>query len=98
MSKSRLLSLVVAGIYILIACFGGKVVEGFAGVLGISLVLGLPCIWFGDELGGMVWGRLGNAQITSRTPGAVVRFVGWLLLVLLPIIGYILHKSIYQKG
>jgi len=97
MSKSRLLSLVVAGIYILIAYFGGRAVEGFTGILGISLILGLLCIWFGDELGGMV-GYLGHGRITSRTPGEIVRFVGWLLLALLPIIGYILHKSIYQKG
>jgi len=97
MSKFKILSLVIAGIYILIAYFGGKAVEGFTGILGISLLLGLLCIWFGDELGGMVGGYLGHGRITSPTPGVVVRFVGWLLLVLLPIIGYILHKSIYQN-
>ena len=97
MSISRLLSLVIAGIYILIAYLGSKAVQGFTGVLGIALLLGLACIWFGDELGGMC-GYLGHARITSTTPGGFVRFVGWLFLVLLPIIAYILHKSISQNG
>jgi hypothetical protein len=91
MSIQRLVSILVTGIYLLIAYFGGKNVAGFRDILGISLVLGLPCIWFGDELGGMV-GYLGHARITSTTPGSVVRFVGWLLLLFLPVLGYILSK------
>ncbi len=92
MSVQRLVSLIVTFIYSLIAYFGSKRVAGFRDMLYISLVLGLPCIWFGDELGGMVGGRLGHSQITSTTPGSVIRFVGWLLLLFLPLFGYILHK------
>lgn len=98
LSISRLVSLLVTCIYVLIAYWGGKSVEGFKNTLGISLVLGIPCIWFGDELGEMVGGRLGHARITSSTPGCVVSFVGWLLLLFLPILGYILHKYAIEKG
>ncbi len=92
MSLSRLISLFVTIIYLLIAYLGGEKVAGIRGILYLSLILGLPCIWFGDELGGMVGGYLGHAQITSQTPGSIVRFVGWLLLFLLPVLVFILHK------
>ena len=91
MSISRLLSLLVAGIYVLIAYFGGPKVAGFTSLLGAAFVLGLPCIWFGDALGSML-GPMGHGRIDTRTPEAVVRFLGWLLLLFLPILGYILCK------
>lgn len=93
MSISRILSLLVAGIYILIAYFGGKAVEGFRGALGIAFLLGLPCIWFAEQLGEMV-GYLGHARISSTTPGGFVKFIGWLILIFLPVLAFMLQKHI----
>jgi len=81
--------LIVAGIYVFIACFWSEAVEDFAGVLFVALLLGLPCIWFGDELG-KAMGPIGHGRIDTSTPGCLIRFVGWLLLVILPFIGFII--------
>ena len=94
MSKSRLLSLMVTGVYILIAYMCREAVPTYMWYLLVPMGWGLACIWFGDELGGIVGGTLGSAQITSTTPGEVVRFVGWLLLVLLPIAAFILQRLV----
>ena len=93
MTKSRSLSLIVAGVYILIAYMCREAVPTYMWYyLLVPMGWGLACIWFGDELGSIVGARLGNARITSTTPGGVVRFVGWLLLVLLPIAAFILQR------
>ncbi len=90
---SRLISLAVAGIYISIAYFCGEAFEAFTVVLGISLIVGLSCIWFGDELGGML-GYMGHASISSTTPGNVVRFIGWIILLFLPVLSFLLKRTI----
>ena len=94
MSISRLLSLIVAGIYVFIACFWSEAVEDFAGVLFVALLLGLGCIWFGDELGaGLTGARFG--LISSSSPGWVVKFTGWVILLGLPLVVFILQKYIF---
>jgi hypothetical protein len=98
MTKSRLFSLILACVYLAIADLWGDAVEGFTGVLGVALVVGLACIWFGDELGDMLGGMLGHAPISSTTPGNFVKFVGWLLLVCLPVIAIILEKCVLGNG
>ena len=62
MPKSRLLSLIVAGIYLLVLLIGyltgrfddepkDEILKGLFGLLG-WLALSLACIWYGDEMGG----------------------------------------------
>jgi len=91
MSKSRLLSLLIAGLYLLVLLITylkggfdeepqGESIKVLLGILG-WLFLSLGCIWFGDELGGML-GYLGHGRINSTTPGCLVRFMGWVLLFL----------------
>jgi len=94
MSISRTLSLLVAGIYVFIACFGGEAVEDFAGVLAVALLLGLGCIWFGDELGeGLTGARFG--LISSPSPGWAVKFTGWVIILGLPLAVFILKKYVF---
>ena len=52
--------------------------------------LPLACIWYGDEMGAWV-GRVGLRRITRTSPGHTVRFMGWVLLVLVPILN--VHNS-----
>jgi hypothetical protein len=91
MSKGKLLSLVAAGLYVLVAVIAYR--EGkLAGktpvaVLGILLglvwvLLALACIWFGDEIGAYKGKlpRLHRIDVTS--PGCMVRLVGWLFLLI----------------
>ena len=53
--------------------------------VGLSLILPMACIWFSDAMGGYTGVGMGRPAITSPTPGCLVAFAGWLLL-LLPII------------
>ncbi|MFC1451825.1 hypothetical protein ACFLSJ_00600 [Verrucomicrobiota bacterium] len=53
--------------------------------VGLFLILPLACIWFSDAMGGYTGVGLGRGAITSTTPGYLVAFGGWLLL-LLPVI------------
>jgi hypothetical protein len=49
------------------------------------LIVGLACIWFGDELGSLTGFRLIRMiNISEKTPGAFVRLIGWLILILVP--------------
>jgi hypothetical protein len=75
----KLLSLVLSAAYLVAALASGDV-EVIFSVLGFVL-LSLACIWFGDEIGDYT-GWIELRPITARTPGGMVRFVGWLLLLL----------------
>jgi len=94
---SRLISLCVAVTYGCIAYYGAEEVQGFRTLLGPSLFLGLPCIWFGDELGGMT-GYLGHGFIDTPTAGGLIKVVGWLLLVVFPLCGFILPKYVFGNA
>jgi hypothetical protein len=86
MSRNRLLSGVLAAIYIVIAfCFGGAE-AGFK--IGLFLILPLACIWFSEPMGGYT-GPVWRGVITSPTPAIFVCIGGWLLLLLPLIIGVI---------
>jgi hypothetical protein len=52
------------------------------------LTLPLACIWYGDEMGSYV-GVIRGQAITAQTPGCLVRFGGWLLMLLPLVIGAI---------
>jgi len=56
------------------------------------LIVTLSFIWFGDELGAMTGYVYGYFLITKTTPGSIVRFMGWLIL-LMPIIFYVFTKA-----
>jgi hypothetical protein len=50
MSRSKIISALVAGIYLTVACAQGGGKAAFA--TGIFLILPLACIWFADAMGG----------------------------------------------
>lgn len=82
----RMLSLVIAGVYLVITAFfasKGKLVTDLLLVCG-ALLLPMACIWFGDELGEYI-GALPGPGITRKSPGWMVKIGGWVLL-LLPIV------------
>lgn len=76
---SRLLSLVLSAAY-LVAALSSEDAEIILSVLGFVL-FSLACIWFGDEIGEYT-GWIGLRPITAQTPGGMIRFVAWLLLLL----------------
>ena len=93
MSKSRLLSLIVVGIYLLIAYLCEGYVDNFLVFVGMSLP-GLVCIWFGDKLWDyMVKGLDWNISTEAGSPRWLVKLAGWVLLFLLPHIPFIIQKA-----
>ena len=78
----RLISGIVAILYLIGAYFGGGG-KGLLQTIGF-LVLPMACIWYSDEMGDFT-GNTGRGLITSTTPGCLIAFGGWLLL-LLPVI------------
>lgn len=89
--RSKILSLFIAICYLITAYF----IAGFEGVYSTLFYLFIPlsCIWFGDELGR--WsGTLRIHQVTSESPGTLVRFMGWMLLIFFPIIRFIIAADI----
>jgi hypothetical protein len=89
----RVLSLIVALGYVLLGMLAS---QSFIAALGhgvfVCAVVTLPlaCIWFGDEVGDYV-GSLPGPSINKRTPGAIVKVGGWILL-LLPVVAYWLMR------
>jgi len=86
----KLLAVVIALFYAIMLCvheggFTGNVLKGC-----FALLLPLALIWFPEELGafkGYV-GRGGN--IDTETPPFLVSFMGWFILVGLPVLFYLL--------
>jgi len=92
MSISRILSLIVAGLYLLvpfIAYLGGdkKILMVLLGMLAF-LALPLVCIWYGDEMGQWV-GVMRLQVVGSPSPGWAIRFMSWVLLLLPIILGIV---------
>ena len=69
------------------AYFAGDVATTLKVTAGLTLPI--ACIWFGDELGSFVGVMRGQA-ITTETPGCLVRFGGWLILLLPLVVGTII--------
>lgn len=82
----RILSAIIAIAYITVAYFfgGGEAALKFAAFL----ILPLACIWYSEEMGSFT-GVVRGPAITSKTPGCLVAFGGWLLLLLPGIIALI---------
>ena len=84
--KSKILSAIIAATYLIVA----YIEAGNEGIMIAIyfLILPLASIWFSDAMGrftGMGLGLMGGPAIDKSTPGCVVAFVGWLLL-LVPVI------------
>ena len=82
----RVLSLVVALLYLTAAFLGGGAETAFKMLLFI--ILPLACIWFSDAMGSYT-GVMRGQSISTTTPGCLVAFGGWLVLMLPVIIGII---------
>ncbi len=77
MPLSRIISAVIAVGYIIAAFTMGG---GELGLQAIGfLILPMGCIWYGEELGEYV-GLLPLPAITQRTPGCLVKVMGWVFL------------------
>ena len=93
---ARFFSLVIAAGYLSVVLFmpGHRSIPGRLGsVLAVAAYLLIPllCIWFADEMGNYV-GTLPGPAINKPTPGCLVRFGGWVLL-LLPVIVLLILAS-----
>ena len=79
MNRNRVISGLIAGIYLVIALANGGMESAF--IVGMALTLPLCCIWFGAAMGGYT-GPTTNIAITKASPGLIVCILGWLLLLL----------------
>jgi hypothetical protein len=85
MTWNRTASAILAIAYIIIAIIAHR--PGLAIETGVFVILPLACIWFSEAmgrytgLGGLAYGY----PITGESPGILVCFMGWIVL-LLPII------------
>ena len=87
MDYNRIISLLIALIYIIVAFIAGSGQSVF--YIAVFLVFVLALIWFSDEMGSYI-GFVGRGPpITKETPGCIVRFMGWLFL-LLPAVVYLI--------
>ena len=89
----RLISLIIALLYLLIAFFSQGGV-GFLKMLSF-VMFALMLIWFGDEVGSYIGptGGIGSIHTTQTSPGPVVRFMGWVILFLPLVFGIYLSFS-----
>ena len=81
-SWNRILSALLAVIYIIVALVMGGVEESCKVVL--FLIMPMACIWFSEAMGGYT-GLTTSVPITAPSPGIMVCIVGWVVL-LLPVV------------
>ena len=87
LTKNRVLSGLLAGLYIGAALLDGGAAPAFK--VAVFAILPLACIWFSEPMGGFV-GPVWRGTITSPTPAIFVCVAGWLLL-LVPLGIWIVH-------
>ena len=94
-SKSRVISFVIAAIEILMVFLVDSIGFDYRTLL-ICAMFGFACVWFGEEMGGWKGTSIffGFRQIKPVSSGGVMRFFGWILLFV-PII-VVLYK-IFQS-
>ena len=88
-NKDKFISLIITFVYIVIAGFISsdnsryslKSVDQWSQFTAVILIPSLACIWFGEVLG-KVYGTIRLQQITKETPGCLMIFLGWVLLLL----------------
>ncbi|RJP29099.1 MAG: hypothetical protein C4533_04680 [Candidatus Omnitrophota bacterium] len=76
-NKARVISLIIAGVYIVMGWFFFK--EGIVKLFGL-IAFALAGIWFGDELG--QYEAPSRGGYIRATPGFFMRIAGWALLFL----------------
>ena len=86
---NRTLSFLVLVGYILVAHRLGALVLLIK--IGAPLLLALGCVWFPDAFGDF-GGVVHFHRITTPTPAILVRIIGWLILVGLPLLVWYLAK------
>ncbi len=87
MTKGRIASALVAFIYLAVAFMNGGVEAVFVWIL--LLISPMVCIWWSDGLGNFT-GTVRGRVIDVKTPGCLIAFFGWLLLLLPAILEAIL--------
>jgi len=77
--RGRIISLLLSIIYLVISysLAGGE----YSLRLLLYLLLPLACIWFSKEMGSYT-GSLNIPVISESSPGPVLKFMGWILLLL----------------
>ena len=75
-----IISSIIALTYLILAYLSGGG-EAFIKIM-MFLVLPLCAIWFPDILGDLMIIRVFRPSITEKSPGFLVRFLGWILLLL----------------
>lgn len=88
MTRNRLLSALVALIYIILAAFFGGAESAFK--IGGFTIMPLACIWFSEAMGGYTGSLPLSGSINQPTPGIIVCILGWFLLFL-PVIILVLE-------
>jgi hypothetical protein len=88
MTIGKTLSVIVAAAY-LIAAFTFATPAIGPRVLAF-LILPMACIWFSEELGEFT-GDWGGHHIDQKSPGCMIAFLGWVLLLLPPFAIFITH-------
>ena len=85
---SKLVALLIAIGYVVAAI--GQERELNRGVLAVALLTLVPLalIWFPEELGSYIGYTGRGGDIDTESPPALVSFMGWLLLVGLPVFLY----------
>ena len=83
----RILSVIIVAAYVTLACFG----VGGVWALRASFpcLLGLFCIWVPDAMGAWTGERFFRPSITDESPGCLVYYLGWVLL-LVPVIAVLI--------
>lgn len=88
----KIISIVISVVYLIFAYITG----GSELLLKILLFLLLPlaCIWFGEAMGSYTGPTFGiRPHITKESPGCLVTFIGWILLILPLVLFIISHFS-----
>ena len=85
---SKALSLLVAIGYMVMA-FMAQGIHGLKYCIG--LLVPLAFIWFPDVIGELT-GCFRTGYVNVQTPGPIMSFIGWFLLVGLPVLLYLFTK------
>ena len=88
MSLAKLFALGLALSYAILAVhFGGVAYWKWS----LGLLLPLAFIWFPEEIGSLT-GYYKTGYVNTQTPGAIIAFLGWAILLGLPIIAFLLRR------
>ena len=84
----EIISLTISIIYTIIAYHFKDI--GTAGVVFVATLVPLILIWFGDTIGNYT-GPNAYGVIIYKTPGPLIKLLGWMLLIGLPLLPALIH-------